>query len=205
MSQLPAPAENGEFDSEQLQRIVIIIVIALVVVGLTLIGVAIFLALNASTTAAGVEVVRDVLIIVLTLQFIVIGVAFTVLLIQVARFVNLLNNEVQPIIESTKETVNILRGTAVFISRNVAQPAVEGTATVRGLSRVLNDVDAIRKAANIIATASTAAASTPIATHTSGQTPTDAELGIDENVAQSDDRQASKTNDNENTDEASSG
>ncbi len=179
MSQLPAPTDTQQFDSEQVQRIIIIIIVALIVVGLTLIGIAAFLALNASTTAAGVEVVRDVLIIVLTLMFIVIGVAFIVLLVQVARFINLLNNEIQPIIDSTKETVNILRGTATFISRNVAQPAVEGTATVRGIGRVLNDVDAIRKAANIIAAASSAAGSVPTGTR-SAQTPTDKELGFDD-------------------------
>lgn len=186
MSQLPAPNNNkdGQLTSEQIERIVIIVVIALIVVGLALIGVAVFLAFNASSTGPAVEVLRDVLIIVLALQFIVIGVAVTVLLIQVARFVNLLNNEIQPIIESTSETVNILRGTAMFISRNVAQPAVEGTATVRGLSRILGDVDAIRKAANIIATAS-AAGSTPTSTR-SESTPTDEELGLDEDEKPSD-------------------
>jgi hypothetical protein len=42
------------------------------------------------------------------------GLALTILIIQIARLTNLLENEVKPILNSTNETVSNLRGTTKF-------------------------------------------------------------------------------------------
>jgi hypothetical protein len=38
--------------------------------------------------------------------------------------INLLQNEIKPIVESTNETVSTLRGTTQFISDNVSEPVI---------------------------------------------------------------------------------
>jgi hypothetical protein len=37
----------------------------------------------------------------------------------------LLQNEIRPILESTNETANTLRGTAVFLSENLTEPVIK--------------------------------------------------------------------------------
>ena len=81
------------------------------------------------------------MIIVLALEFAVIGLALVILLIQLARLINLLQNEIQPILESTNETANTLRGTATFLSENMVEPVVklnEYLAVVRRMLDLLN-------------------------------------------------------------------
>jgi len=158
MSQQPDPyrQQSTNDDSEQIQTIAIIAGVSIAIVGILLIALAVILALNADTADAGVEVVRDVLIIALALEFVIIGAAVIVFLIQAARFVNLLMNEISPLIDATSETVNTLRGTAVFLSKNLAEPVVQGNAAVRGIAKVVGDVEAVRKAAGIVSAASSA-------------------------------------------------
>ena len=70
-------------------------------------------------------IARDIAIIVLALESIVIGVLLAVLVIQVIRLVKLLREEVLPILNSTQETVSTVRGTASFVSDHVVQPVVK--------------------------------------------------------------------------------
>lgn len=71
------------------------------------------------------EQIRDVFIIFLALQSLVIGVAMVVLIVQLSSLINLLQNEIRPIINSTNETVNTLKGTAKFISDHLAEPVIK--------------------------------------------------------------------------------
>jgi amino acid permease len=54
-----------------------------------------------------------------------IGVALVILIIQLSNLINLLQNEIRPIINSTNETVNTLKGTAKFVSDNLAEPVIK--------------------------------------------------------------------------------
>jgi hypothetical protein len=67
---------------------------------------------------------RDIAIIVVAFESIVIGALLAVLVIQVIRLVVLLRDEVLPIIRSTQDTVGTVRGTATFVSDHVVQPVV---------------------------------------------------------------------------------
>jgi len=97
--------------------IVVIIILALVVLA------TIFLVNpdHSDTT----EQIRDVFIIFMALESLVIGVALVILIIQLSTLINLLQNEVRPIINSTSETVNTLKGTARFISNNLTEPVIK--------------------------------------------------------------------------------
>ena len=148
------PAQNAqENNSESTQKFLIGVGVGILVLTIILVTAAILLAIYAETTAPGVEVIRDLMIIALTLELIVIGAALTVFIVQVARFVNLLNNEVQPIITSTQDTINTVRGTAIFLSKNVSEPIIQASATLRGIGKVLDDIDAISKAVGVAAAA----------------------------------------------------
>ncbi|PKO22919.1 MAG: hypothetical protein CVU38_06775 [Chloroflexi bacterium HGW-Chloroflexi-1] len=68
---------------------------------------------------------RDVAIIVLAVESIVIGVLLSILVIQVIRLVKMLRHEVLPILSSTQETVRTVRGTASFVSDHMVQPVVK--------------------------------------------------------------------------------
>jgi len=69
--------------------------------------------------------IRDVFIIFMALESLIIGIALVVLIIQLATLINLLQNEIRPIIDSTNETVNNLKGTAQFLSNNLTEPVIK--------------------------------------------------------------------------------
>lgn len=80
----------------------------------------------------GLIVARDLAIIILAIESIVIGVILTVLVIQVIRLVRLLNEEVLPILRSTQETVSAVRGTTTFMSDHLVQPVVKASSYAAG-------------------------------------------------------------------------
>jgi hypothetical protein len=138
--------ETPSQDAENASKALIAAGVGGVVLTVILVVAAIILAANAQTAGPFVEVVRDVLIIVLALELVIMGAAIVVFLVQLARFLNLLNNEIQPIVASTKDTVNVLRGTAIFLSRHVSEPVIGIAGALGGLAATLRDIDAIRKA-----------------------------------------------------------
>jgi|YNPNPStandDraft_1061719.scaffolds.fasta_scaffold20928_2 hypothetical protein len=82
--------------------------------------------------------IRDVAIIVLAIESILIGVLLAVLVIQVIRLVRLLRQEVLPILNSTQETVSTVRGTATFVSDHLVQPVVKVASYSAGVRQALN-------------------------------------------------------------------
>lgn len=84
------------------------------------------------------ETIRDVLIILVAFEFLLVGFALLLLLIQVARLVNLLNNEVRPILESATEAADTMRGTTQFISDKLVAPIVTVNSNVAAVRRALD-------------------------------------------------------------------
>ncbi len=101
---------------------------------LVLSALAVYALLQPSTPT---ERIRDVFIIILALESLVIGVALIVLLIQMAILINLLQNEVRPILQATQDTVNNLRGTAQFLGENVVEPVIKLNSYLAGIQRVI--------------------------------------------------------------------
>jgi len=153
--------QNGKPESsDPTQKVLIGVIVGAVLATLIFLIVCALLVLNAQQVGAPVEVLRDLFIILLALSMILIMTAITVLVIQIARFVNLMVNEVQPIIHTASDTVNTVRGTAEFLSRHVTEPVVNIAGVVGGVSKVVGDVDALRKAAGIVMQATAAASPT---------------------------------------------
>lgn len=113
-----------------------------VVVLLVLLGVAIYLLLQPATPT---DKIRDVFIIVVALESLVIGVALIVLVIQLASLINLLQNEIRPILKATNETVNNLRGTAEFLGENMVEPVIKLNSYMAGINRMLELMGIRRK------------------------------------------------------------
>ena len=112
-----------------------------VIVVLVLLGVAIFFLLQPGATT---DKIRDIFIIVVALESLVIGVALIVLIVQLASLINLLQNEVKPILHATSDTVNTLRGTAEFLGENVVEPVIKLNGYLAGMTRML-ELMGIRK------------------------------------------------------------
>ena len=111
------------------------IVVGIVTLGLLfLVGIvfAIYGLLQNSETTANI---RDIFIIFLAFESLLIGAALVVLIIQVASLINLLQNEIRPILEATNETVNTLRGTTTFLSENLVDPVIKLNSYLAGLRK----------------------------------------------------------------------
>jgi len=130
--QTEPPTEQSE--QEQKTRRIMIAVIAggiIILAGLIL---AIVILMQPTTPT---DRIRDVFIIVVALESLVIGVALIILIVQVASLINLLQNEVRPILAATNETVNNLRGTAEFLGENVVEPVIKLNGYLAGMNRVI--------------------------------------------------------------------
>ena len=115
-------------------RTAVIAAVAAAVVLLVILILAVYVLLQPGTPT---ERWRDVFIIVVSLESLVIGVALVVLLVQLANLINLLQNELRPILEATSETVNTLRGTAEFLGESVVEPVIKLNGYLASMRRVL--------------------------------------------------------------------
>lgn len=81
------------------------------------------------------ENIRDIVIIFMAVEFLVIGAALIILIIQVAQLTALLQNEIKPILDSTNETVNTVRGTTTFLSDYLVRPAIKLNSSMAAVRR----------------------------------------------------------------------
>lgn len=123
---------------ERERRKTIVIASVFGILFLTLIILAIVFLLSASGETTGK--IRDIFIIFMAIESLLIGVALIVLIVQISRLVNLLQNEVQPMLEATNETINNLRGTSEFLGENLVEPVIKFNSYLAGLRRVLDMV-----------------------------------------------------------------
>jgi len=130
-TQAPSPEDLER--EKQTKRTMIGVIIGAIVFLALLVFAVIYLLQPASPT----DKIRDIFIIVVALESLIIGVALVVLIIQLASLINLLQNEVRPILKATTDTVNNLRGTAEFLGENVVEPVIKLNGYLAGLYRML--------------------------------------------------------------------
>ena len=83
------------------------------------------------------EAIKNVFIIFLAVEMLIVGVAVVVLAVQVATLINLLQNEVRPMLQSTVETIDNLRGTTEFLSENLVEPVMQLNEYLASIKRML--------------------------------------------------------------------
>ncbi len=134
--------ETPSVNEEELTRLqlrrrrwVMVGIIAAVVVIIAALAAAIYgLTRDAKTTSN----IRDIFIIFMAFESLIIGAALVVLVIQVASLINLLQNEIKPILKATTDTVNTLRGTTEFLSENLVEPVIKLNSYLAGLRKIFD-------------------------------------------------------------------
>jgi hypothetical protein len=121
------------------QRMIIIVLGIIVIICFCLLIIGFYFLLNPELTSnETVARVRDIFIILMALESMLTGLALTILIIQIARLTNLLENEVKPILDSTNETVSNLRGTTKFLSDNLVEPVIKLNEVVAVFQRMVD-------------------------------------------------------------------
>ncbi len=83
------------------------------------------------------ETIRDIVIIFMAVESLIIGLTLIILIIQLAKLTTLLQNEIRPILDSTNETLQTLRGTTTFLSNNLVKPVIKANSTVAAVKQAL--------------------------------------------------------------------
>ncbi len=115
----------------------------LAISGLILVTIAFLVAIGFAVAAMiqapqQTQTIRDIFIVFMAVETLIIGLALIILIIQLARLTALLQNEIRPILESTNQTVSTLRGTTTFLSENLTQPVVKMSSSLAALKRLLD-------------------------------------------------------------------
>jgi hypothetical protein len=127
-------------------RWVIISLVFLILVIIVALAIAILGGISGSEgVASAFRILRDFFIIVLALQGILISVALVVLILQITALINLLHSEIRPILDETRQTMATVRGTAQFVSRNVAQPVIRASSALAGARAFIGELIGIRR------------------------------------------------------------
>jgi hypothetical protein len=91
---------------------------------------------------AQAETVRDIVIIFMGAESLLLGLALIILMVQLARLTALLQDEVRPMLRSTNDTIDTLRGTTRFLSDNLVSPVIRANGAAAAVQRV---VDLVRR------------------------------------------------------------
>lgn len=134
-------AEKEKHNSDQKAIVISIVLVLIALLAASVTGVWFLAQADINEVAR----IRDIFIIFLAIQSLFTGIALVILLIQLAQLINLLKNEVKPILESTNQTVSTLRGTTNFLSNNLVEPVIKLNEYMAGLSTFLQSVGLIKR------------------------------------------------------------
>lgn len=82
------------------------------------------------------ETIRDIMIVFLAVESLLIGLALIVVLVQLAQLTALIQNEVRPMLDSANEALNTMRGTTTFLSNNLVRPVTKLSSSAAAVRRV---------------------------------------------------------------------
>lgn len=128
-----------------LGRVVMLVALGFVSVILIVFIIGLLFALANDVPAADVfQIFRDLAVIALALEGILIIAAIAILIVQVARLANVFKNEVKPILENTQETVQAARLTTEFVGKNAAEPFIRSRSFVSGARAFMREFGNVR-------------------------------------------------------------
>ena len=115
----------------------------LLILGLLL--AALFAALTAADTWQPIiRIFRDVMLLILLLESVLLIAALAILLLQVAGFFGMLRAEIKPILASARETARLGKATATFMNDNAVDPLIQLKSFLAGLLAFLRELLRIR-------------------------------------------------------------
>lgn len=83
-------------------------------------------------------IVRDIAIILVALEILIMNVLLLVLIWQVWRLVKMIGVEIKPVIEDGQETVGTVKGSAEFVSSSIISPLITTSSRLAGIWRSVN-------------------------------------------------------------------
>ena len=69
--------------------------------------------------------IRDLALVILALESIIIGITLILTLLQLRSLVRLLRDEIAPMLDTANETVTIVKGTTDFVGESVVRPMIK--------------------------------------------------------------------------------
>jgi hypothetical protein len=105
----------------------------LIGIGIAVLAVLILLSFAGMIALGIIDEVRDIVIILLAIESLIIGGVTLFLLYQIIMLLTLIREELIPLIQSAQDTVNSARGTTVYVSRKIVVPSVRAATTVARL------------------------------------------------------------------------
>ncbi len=72
-----------------------------------------------------VQTVRDIAIVLLALESILIGVMILILVFQIKKLITILEEEIKPMLASFSETMGTVRGKTNFVSESIVSPTIQ--------------------------------------------------------------------------------
>lgn len=117
---------------------IVLLILALLVFGLVV-------ALTAAETWAPLlQIVRDIFLVILVLESVLIVTALAILMLQAAGFIIMLKTEIKPILDNARETTRLTKATAEFVSQNSIDPLIQIKSFISGLLSFLREIIRIR-------------------------------------------------------------
>ena len=108
-----------------------------------LIAAIVLMAMNEEAT----QVIRDIAIVFVAVETFLIGLAILLLIFQIQTLIQVLRDEVQPLLRSVNDTASTVRGTTAFVSQNVVSPFIKVAGFTAAVQRVTSDLIHIAGAA----------------------------------------------------------
>jgi len=105
-----------------------------VAVGLVLVGLAIYFL---ATNPVRAQIVRDLFIIFIAVEVLAVGVLLGILTWQIYQLVRMLQEEILPILKSTREAASTVKGTASFVGAHVVSPIAKASGYIAGLREAI--------------------------------------------------------------------
>ncbi len=141
----PASAPERESSGIKIGRLIKFTAIAgLLLIVLLMVGALVAALTAADTWAPVIQIFRDVLLVALLLESLLIIAAVTVLLLQMAGFLIMLRSEVKPILDNARETTRLGKATAQFINTNAVDPVIQIKSFMAGLLAFLRELILLR-------------------------------------------------------------
>ncbi len=141
----PAPTEARESGGIKIARLIKLTSIIGILLILALLVAALVAALTAADTwSPFIRIFRDIFLLLLLLESVLIIAALTILLLQLAGLLIMLKSEVKPILDNARETTRLSKATAQFININAVDPLIQIKSFVAGLLAFLRELLRIR-------------------------------------------------------------
>ena len=130
--------KKGRQSTAKRTLLVIAVVLVLILTGLSVL----FIRLSPDTA----DMIRDIAVVFYVVESLVVIVCLAVLISQLIRFVNTLQGDIVPILKTTNETANHIKGTVTFLGNNLVEPTIKASSTAAGVRSAAGTVVSIIRA-----------------------------------------------------------